>query len=509
MGIIARQSIKGTIATYIGVFIGFVTTFFILTSYLTAEEVGLTRVLVDAATLFSSLALMGTGSSTLRFYPLFKDGSRNQQGLYFWTLIIPFVGFLLFLIVFFAFKGLIVRAFEENSPLFINYVYYTLPIAFFLLYMYVFETNATILERVAVPRMIREVFIRVGLLVGYLLYGLWHVINLDGLVIVFCATYGLGALLNLCYLLFSQKISFKPDFSIITPQLRRDFLLYTLFLVTSALVSAVMPTLSSFFISAKMGLMFTGIYAIANYIATMVEIPSRSLNAIVQPRIAVAIRATPPDLQTATRLYQQVSLNQLLVGMVILILIWINIDLFFDILPNGEQYAAGKWVVLILATSKLITSAFAIGGSALSYTRWYYTSLIFTLILMVSSILLNNYLIPIFGIEGGAWATLGSNVIYFILLLLYVKWRVGTYPFSWGQLKVLAVGVLMFALNYLILFVVGKVVPEPSLAFRVVEGVVRTGIVAVVGLLAVYYGNVSADVNELIRKGVRKLKIER
>ena len=76
--------------------------------------------------------------------------------------------------------------------------------------------------------------------------------------------------------------------------------------------------------------------------------------------------------------------------MVILILIWINIDLFFDILPNGEQYAAGKWVVLILATSKLITSAFSIGGSALSYTRWYYTGLFFTLILMVSSIFLNK-----------------------------------------------------------------------------------------------------------------------
>ena len=509
MGIIARQSIKGTIATYIGVIIGFVTTFFILTSYLTAEEVGLTRVLVDAATLFSSLALMGTSSSTLRFYPNFKDGSRNQQGLYFWTLVIPFVGFLIFLACFFAFKGLIVRAFQDNSPLFVNYVYYALPIAFFMLYMSVFEANATLLERVAVPRLIREVFIRVGLLVGYLLYGLWHVINLDGLVMVICVTYGLGALMNLCYLLFSQKISFKPDFSKITPELRRDFLLYTLFLVTSALVSSVMPTLSSFFISAKMGLMFTGIYAIANYIATMVDIPSRSLNAIVQPRIAVALRATPPDLSTATRLYQQVSLNQLLVGMVILILIWINIDLFFDILPNGEQYAAGKWVVLILSVSRLLGAAFAIGGSALSYTRWYYTSLIFTLILMVSSIFLNNYLIPICGIEGGAWATLGSNVFYYILLLLYVKWRVGTYPFSRGQLKVLTVGLLMVVLNYLLVFAVGKLIPEPSLAFRIVEAVVRTGIVSVVGLLVVYYWNVSADVNELIRKGMRKVKIEK
>ncbi len=509
MGIIARQTIKGTIATYIGVAIGFVTTFFIITSYLTPEEVGLTRVLVDAATLFSSLALMGTGSSTLRFYPHFKDESRNQQGLYFWTLIVPFIGFLLFLICFFAFKGLIIRAFEDKSPLFVNYVYFTLPMAFFILYISVFETNATILERVAVPRMIREVFIRVGLLVGYLLYGLWHVIDLDGLVIVFCATYGLGALLNLCYLLFSQKISFKPDFSKITPELRRDFLWYTLFLITAALVGSVMPTLSSFFISAKMGLTFTGIYAIANYIATMVEIPSRSLNAIVQPRIAVALRTSPPDVSAATRLYQQVSVNQLLIGMVVLILIWINIDLFFDLLPNGDQYAAGKWVVLILALSKLVTTAFGVGCSSLSYTRWYYTSLFFTLFLVVLSICLNNYLIPICGIEGGAWATLGSNAIYVAILLLYIKWRVGTYPVSWGQLKVLAVGMLMMALNYLLVFAVGKLNSEPSLAFRVGEAVVRTVIVSVVGLLVVYYWRVSEDVNGLIRKGMRKLKMER
>ena len=45
MGIIIRQSIKGTIVNYVGVAIGFVTTFFIVTKYLTTEELGLVRVL--------------------------------------------------------------------------------------------------------------------------------------------------------------------------------------------------------------------------------------------------------------------------------------------------------------------------------------------------------------------------------------------------------------------------------------------------------------------------------
>ena len=191
--------------------------------------------------------------------------------------------------------------------------------------------------------------------------------------------------------------------------------------------------------------------------------------------------------------------------MVILILIWINIDLFFDLLPNGDQYAAGKWVVLILALSKLVTTAFGIGCSSLSYTRWYYTSLFFTLFLVVLSICLNNYLIPICGIEGGAWATLGSNAIYVAILLLYIKWRVGTYPVSWGQLKVLAVGLMMIVLNYLIVFAVGKIVSEPSLVFRITEAIVRTSIVSVAGLLVVYYWNVSADVNRLIKKGLHQI----
>ena len=39
MGVIAQQSIKGTIVTYIGVAVGFLTTFFVLTRFLTAEDI--------------------------------------------------------------------------------------------------------------------------------------------------------------------------------------------------------------------------------------------------------------------------------------------------------------------------------------------------------------------------------------------------------------------------------------------------------------------------------------
>ena len=65
------------------------------------------------------------------------------------------------------------------------------------------------------------------------------------------------------------------------------------------------------------------------------------------------------------------------------------------------------------------------------------------------------------------------------------------------------VGLLMLVLNYLIFYFSGKLVSEPSMLFRIVEAVVRTGVVAAACLLTVYYWNVSADVNNLIRKGLK------
>ena len=56
MGVIAKQSIRGTIVTYLGIAVGIFTTFFVLTRFLTTEAIGLARVLIDAATLFIGLA---------------------------------------------------------------------------------------------------------------------------------------------------------------------------------------------------------------------------------------------------------------------------------------------------------------------------------------------------------------------------------------------------------------------------------------------------------------------
>ena len=91
MGIIIRQSIQGTVVTYLGSFIGFLTTILVATTLLSPEDIGLTKVVLEVGLLFSGLAQLGTSASIIRFFPYFKDGGKNN-GFFFYIMALPFVG---------------------------------------------------------------------------------------------------------------------------------------------------------------------------------------------------------------------------------------------------------------------------------------------------------------------------------------------------------------------------------------------------------------------------------
>jgi O-antigen/teichoic acid export membrane protein len=505
MGVIIRQSIKGTIVNYIGVGIGFITTFIVLTRFLTTEEVGLTRVLVDASTLLAGLAQLGTNASVIRFYPYFKDENKKDHGFFFWTLVVPFIGFMIYGLIFVILHVPISNVFAEKSHLFVDYYYYVLPLAFFILYSSVFETNSVVLLRIVVPRFIQEVGLRLMALVTYLLYA-FRFLSIDGFVISFCSVYGIATLLMIFYLFSLKKVSLKPELKYITKSLRKDYFFYTLFLITSALGTALIPSINTFFISAKMGLAFTGVFAIASFIAAVISIPYRSLNAITQPHISQSVKNG--DIAEVNKLSKNVSLHQLLIGSFIFFLIWINIDFIFQILPNGEQYATGKMVVFILGFTGLIYSTVNVGNSVLGYSPFYYYSLIFTFLITAIAIILNNVLIPIWGINGAAMASFIAQLINFSLLLSLNWWKMKTSPFSFNQLKIVVIICLLFLLNWVWIIVITPLVSKfavTELYSCIIDSILRSTIFTIAGIISVYYWKVSGEVNDIIKRHSKKL----
>ena len=508
MGVVARQSIKGTLATYFGVAIGIVTTFFIQTKYLTTEEIGLVDVLLQSAVLFSGLAQLGTNTSAMRYYPFFKDEAHRDHGFFGWTLIVPLVGFVVFLCGFFALRGPIAAFFSEKSALFIDYIDYVIPLAFFMLYISVFETNSNLLMRIVVPRFIREVGLRVMTLIIYLLYG-FRMLSLTGMVVAFCVSYGLATVVNIVYLLTLHRVSFRIEKKHITPKLKRDFLIYTLFLITSALAGNITPLLNRYFVAGKQGLAVSGILTIAIYIATLVKMPYRSLGSISKPQISQAM--AEGNVKEADRICKSVSLHQFLVGSMVFFLIWINIDMIFALLPNGEVFKVGKWAVLILSLSRLVNSTLNVGTTVLSYSKIYYYSLFFTILLTVLAWYLNALWVPVWGVNGAAFATLVAYMVHYALLLALIRWKIGTLPLCGKQLLVMLVVAVLFGLNVLW---VATLTPwfvdlfEKPVFGLVIDAVLKSVVFLVLGLAVVYKMKVSQSVNDLIDKAMKMLRVK-
>lgn len=195
-----------------------------------------------------------------------------------------------------------------------------------------------------------------------------------------------------------------------------------------------------------MGLDSTGVFAIATYMAVMVSVPFRSVTAIASPQLARAIKEQ--NREEGSKLIQQVTRNLLLIGGFILLLIWINIDLIFHILPNGETFAPAKNVVLILGVSQLVLATFSICLTTLNYSRFYAISLLLSLILTVSALVLNNYLVPLWGMDGAAISNVVSYGLYYLLIIATVVplCRVHVVDRQWWLILLLILAI--FALNW-------------------------------------------------------------
>ena len=133
------------------------------------------------------------------------------------------------------------------------------------------------------------------------------------------------------------------------------------------------------------------------------------------------------------------------------ILIIINLDNIFSLIPNSNEFIKGKDVVYIIGISKLIIMFFSFNSELISLSKYYRFTVITIIILAFVSILLNLILIPNYGMIGAAYASLISIAFYNIIKFIFIKMKMNISPFSIKSIIVIAIGlVVYFISNYLI-----------------------------------------------------------
>lgn len=496
MGIVIRQSLKGTFANYVGVVLGAFVQFFIVAKYVNPEVLGLTKVLYEVAFFLSTLALMGSGSTGMRFFPYFKDEKTGNHGFLFYYLLMPLVGILLITALYIGLRGSISEYFSEDSPLFEAYSWYVIPLMLVLAFWVWFENYANIHMRIAIPKAIREIGMRVMMLIVYVAFGK-NYLDLEGLILGFIICYSICMLSAGAY---SMKVGCRTlthDWNFITPDLRGKILRYSGFLMLSTISGNIMAQLDLFMLSGVkgQGLYSAGIYTMIIFMVEFVNMPTRNITPISTPLAANAMKEN--NLAEAKKLYQQVSVHQMLASTVLLVLIWVNLDNIFAIMPNGEKYAAGRWAFLFLGLSKVIYGTLNFGNILISFSKYYYWTLIVTFVLTFLTIGTNLYFIPLLGISGAALATLIASVLSYSYQQYLVQVKIKTNPFSWAHLRIVVLLIVIFALN--------MIIPSLREISPWLDGALRTLILMSVCAFLAYTLKISPQINGIIdRKILRK-----
>jgi len=474
--------------------LGIYVQFYIVAKYVEPEVIGLSKVLYEAAMLLSTFALLGSGSSGIRFFPFFKNSSNGNNGFLFYSLLFPVVGCVLMSAIYLLFQSPIRDFFVAKSPLFNDYFYYVLPLMVVLTFWTWSDTYSNIHMRIAVPKTIREVGMRVMMLGIYVAYGL-HLINVTGLIVGFIVCYGCCMLCTFSYGMHIGDSGLKHDWKFVTPDLRRYIVKYSGFLILSAASANIMAQLDLFMLSGVRDLYAAGIYTIVIYMADCINMPSRSITAISSPLAAQAMRDN--NYKEAQSLYRNVSLHQTLAALLLFFFVWINIDDIYALIPNGEKFAEGKWALLFLGFSRVLYCVLNFGNVLISYSKYYYWTLVVAISLTVLTIATNYYLIPIFGLSGAALATLITSVLSYCFQQYIVQIKLKTNPLTIHHLKI--VGIVS------ILYVVNLIIPtlwnvNEAWYFAIADGALRTLPLFVLAIALVYQFRISEQINSLIDK---------
>ena len=477
MGIVRNQSIKNSISFYIGMTLGAINTVLIYPNVFkdNPEYFGLIQILLAYAIVVSTFTTLGVPKTFLRFFPAVKEKGQ----LYFLSLIIPLLGFSFATLLYFVFKQEIFLLLNASELLRDNFFYIILLI-FFIGFYDVLSSISRSFLRAAVPVFINEVFLKFYSMIILVLH--WY----DFLCFTtFLQIYLFGYVLKffILFLIQFRNNHFAISFSFNDLDVKA-ILSYGLYALIGGASVIIVSRVDMMMLGSLLDLEQVAYYTVAFFIGNAIMVPAKSVVSISVPLIASAWEKR--DFEKIHSLYSKSSINQLIVGGVFFLCVWINIDQVFLLLP--EKFKAGKWVVFYIGISQLFNLASGLNGQIIINSRYYRYDLFTSIFLVFITVATNFLLIPKYGINGAAMATALSILLFNIIRLVLIKIKMNMQPFSLQTIYVILVLIFLYLiLNFL-----------PNTTYAFLDIFWRSSVVLMIFIPAVYYLNISEDINKLI-----------
>ncbi|WP_284651207.1 lipopolysaccharide biosynthesis protein [Flavobacterium terrisoli] len=488
MGIVQNQSIKNTIITFLGFGIGAVNALFFYTNFLEKEHYGIVTTILSGANIMMPLMAFGAQNTLIRFFSSYKDQKERDEFLTF-ILFLPLALIIPIGLIFYTFYDQISHSWIEENPTLEPFFWLIPLIGLFMAYFEVFYAWAKVHMKSVTGNFISEVLVRSIVMV--LLIGV-HFNWLAKDTFVYCVALAYFAQMTAMKL---YAISIKmPVLRFVIPQNVKEIVRYSAFIIVSGGVAVMLVDFDKVMIPQYKDITQNALYSVAIFIATVIAVPSRAMTQIIAPITAKLMVENKHD--ELNDLYKKSAINLQVIGGFIMILIFVNIKEMYLLIP--KDYSGGIWVVYMIGLSKFYDVLLGNNNSIIVNTKYYRTVLLFGVFTVALMITLNAIFIPLYDIEGSAFATLLTVAIYNTIKLLFVVKKMDLYPFTIKTLYSLAILAVCFLLFYFWDF-----------PFHAIINIgLKSILVSLLYLILIYKANLSEDINSVIEKTLKKAKIK-
>lgn len=487
MGIVLNQSIKNTVVTYFGFGIGAINALFLYTNFLGKTHYGMVAFLLSASNIMMPLMAFGVQNTMIRFYSKYTTETERENFLSFMLfmpllLIIP-----ISTITYFCYDQIAVLILDKNPE--IKPFLWLIPILGICMgYFEVYYAWVKVHMKSVVGNFINEVFVRV--IIFALLFGVyWKWISKDEFIYALMGAYLLQLIAMKSYAMHIKM----PKFIFSIPKNVKEIFGYSFFIILSGSVAVLLMDFDKVMIPSYRNISDNALYSVAIFIATVIAVPSRAMVQIIYPITARLMNENKHD--ELSDLYKKSALNLQVFGGLVMIGIFLNIKELYKIIPG--EYSGGIAVVFIIGLTKFYDVILGNNNAIILNTKYYKTVLFFGLLLVFLMVILNMLLIPLYGIEGAAWATLISVVIYNTIKLLFVVKKMNLFPFTINTLKSFGVILAVFGMFYFWDF--------PF--YPIINIILKSILITIVYVVFNYKLKVSLEINGFIIQFLRRLNL--
>ncbi len=480
MGIVLSQSFKNTIWTYVGFAIGAINTLFLYTNFISPEYYGLVTFILSTAYIMMPLMAFGVHNTIIKFYSSYKTKNSLNSFLTL-MLLLPLIVIIPFTVIGYLSYDAIGELLSQKNTIVKDYVWHIFVVAISLAYFEIFYAWSKVQMQTVFGNFMKEVFHRAGVMILlFCVYKMWLTVEefIIGVVLVYVLRTVIMKLY--AYSIHLPIIRFKR-----VPNLK-PVLKYSTLIIIAGSVAVLLLDIDKFMLGEYIEIENVAYYGVAIYIATVIGVPSRSMYQITNPITAEYLNEG--KINDLKDLYKKSSLNLFIISGLIFLLIILNINELYKIIP--QEFSGGLLVVFLIGLVKLYDNLLGNNNAILFNSNYYRIVLVFGVLLAILTVILNMVFIPMYGINGAAFATFIAVVLYNTSKLIFVNNKFEMHPFTSDTAKTFVLILVLIAAFYFWEF-----------SFHpLVNITLKSIIVSLLYIISVYAFKLSDDISKVVKK---------